>query len=674
VSAYNKALKENSALSFIFAFFIKGFFNNSMIHISFPDGAVRQYEAGVSALDIAKSISEGLARKVLAASVNGQVWDATRPIYADAALKLLTWDDSDGKNTFWHSSAHLLAEAVEALYPGVKFWVGPALDKGFYYDMDLGGRQMSEDDLVGLEKKMNELAKKNSQYIRKEISKKDAVAYFAEKGDEYKLDLLNGLEDGNITFYTQGNFTDLCRGPHIPNTGFIKAVKLTNVSGAYWKGDEKNKMLTRVYGISFPNQKELDEYLQMLEEAKKRDHRKLGKELSIYTMNDDIGQGLILWMPNGTVIIEELEKLAKETESEAGYKRVVTPHIAKENLYLTSGHLPYYADSMYPPMELEGERYYLKAMNCPHHHKIFDAEPKSYRDLPYRIAEYGTCYRYEQSGELFGLMRVRCLHMNDAHIYCSKEQFKQEFQAVNDMYLKYFKIFGIEKYVMRLSLHDPAKLGEKYVNEPELWKETEEMVRNVLIETGVPYVEVKGEGAFYGPKIDVQIWSTIGREFTLATNQVDFAQPRRFKLSFTNTNNEAEIPLIIHRAPLGTHERFIGFLLEHYAGKFPLWLAPLQVKLLPISDKFMDYAVSVKNQLGKAGVRVEIDDRNEKIGKKIRDTELMKVPYMLVVGEKEANEQKLSVRRQGKGDLGVFDVQVFIDLVTTEIRERKSGE
>lgn len=645
-----------------------------MINISFPDGAVREYEAGVSALDIAKSISEGLARKVLAASVNGQVWDVTRPIYQDASLKLLTWDDADGKNTFWHSSAHLLAEAVEALYPGVKFWVGPALDKGFYYDMDLGGRQMGEEDLAKLEQKMNELAKKSSQYIRKEISKKDAIQYFTEKGDEYKLDLLQGLEDGNITFYTQGDFTDLCRGPHIPNTGFIKAVKLTNVSGAYWKGDEKNKMLTRVYGISFPNQKELDEYLQMLEEAKKRDHRKLGKELSIYTMNDDIGQGLILWMPNGTVIIEELEKLAKETESEAGYKRVVTPHIAKENLYLTSGHLPYYADSMYPPMELEGERYYLKAMNCPHHHKIFDAEPKSYRDLPYRIAEYGTCYRYEQSGELFGLMRVRCLHMNDAHIYCSKEQFKQEFQAVNDMYLKYFKIFGIEKYVMRLSLHDPAKLGEKYVNEPELWKETEEMVRNVLIETGVPYVEVKGEGAFYGPKIDVQIWSAIGREFTLATNQVDFAQPRRFKLSFTNTNNEPEIPLIIHRAPLGTHERFIGFLLEHYAGKFPVWLAPLQVKLLPISDKFMDYAVSVKNQLGKAGVRVEIDDRNEKIGKKIRDTELMKVPYMLVVGEKETNEQKLSVRRQGKGDMGVFDVQAFIDLVSTEIRERKSGE
>lgn len=645
-----------------------------MINISFPDGAVRQYEAGVSALDIAKSISEGLVRKVLAASVNGQVWDATRPITADAALKLLTWDDADGKNTFWHSSAHLLAEAVEAIYPGVKFWVGPALDKGFYYDMDLGDKQMSEDDLVQLEKKMNELAKKNSQYIRKEISKKDAVNYFSDKGDEYKLDLLQGLEDGNITFYTQGDFTDLCRGPHIPNTGFIKAIKLTNVSGAYWKGNEKNKMLTRVYGVSFPNQKELDEYLHMLEEAKKRDHRKLGKELSIFTMDDDVGPGLPLWLPNGTIIIEELEKLAKETEEAAGYKRVVTPHIAKESMYLTSGHLPYYQDSMYPPMELDGTKYYLKAMNCPHHHKIFAAEPKSYKDLPLRLAEYGTCYRYEQSGELFGLMRVRCLHMNDAHIYCTKEQFAQEFRAVNEMYLKYFSIFGIDKYVMRLSLHEPSKLGQKYINEPALWLETEEMVRQVLKETGTPYVEVPDEGAFYGPKIDVQIWSTIGREFTLATNQVDFAQGSRFKLEFTNRENTPETPLIIHRAPLGTHERFIGFLLEHYAGKFPLWLAPLQVKLLPISDKFMDYAVSVKDQLKKRGIRAEIDDRSEKIGKKIRDTELMKVPYMLVVGEKEVTENKLSVRRQGKGDIGSFDVQQFIDMAVTEIQERKSGE
>ena len=645
-----------------------------MINISFPDGAVRQYESGLSALDIAKSISEGLARKVLAASVNGQVWDATRPITSDASLKLLTWNEAQGKNTFWHSSAHLMAEAVETLYPGVKFWVGPALDKGFYYDMDLGDRKMTEEDLLILEKKMNELAKQSNRYIRKEIAKDDAIKYFEEKGDEYKLDLLQNLTDGEITFYTQGGFTDLCRGPHIPDTGFIKAIKLTNISGAYWKGNEKNKMLTRVYGVTFPNQKELDEYLLMLEEAKKRDHRKLGKELSIFTMDEDIGPGLILWMPNGTIIIEELEKLAKETEEAAGYKRVVTPHIAKENLYITSGHLPYYQDSMFPPMELDGTKYYLKAMNCPHHHKIFGAEQKSYKDLPYRLAEYGTCYRYEQSGELFGLMRVRCLHMNDAHIYCTKEQFAQEFKAVNEMYLKYFEIFGIDKYVMRLSLHDPAKLGQKYINEPELWLETEEMVRQVLKETGTPYVEVPDEGAFYGPKIDVQIFSAIGREFTLATNQVDFAQGRRFKLEFTNKENTAETPLIIHRAPLGTHERFIGFLLEHYAGKFPVWLAPVQAKILPISDKFMDYAESVQKQLRRAGVRVEIDDRQEKIGKKIRDTELLRVPYMLVVGEKEMTENKLSVRRQGKGDLGAVAISDFINNIVDEIENRKTGE
>jgi threonyl-tRNA synthetase len=412
----------------------------------------------------------------------------------------------------------------------------------------------------------------------------------------------------------------------------------------------------------------------MLEEAKKRDHRKLGKELGIFTMDDDVGQGLPLWLPNGTIIIEELEKLAKQTEEAAGYKRVVTPHIAKESMYLTSGHLPYYADSMFPPMELDGTKYYLKAMNCPHHHKIFDAEPKSYKDLPYRIAEYGTCYRYEQSGELFGLMRVRCLHMNDAHIYCNKEQFAAEFRAVNDMYTKYFKIFGIDKYVMRLSLHDPAKLGAKYVNEPELWKETEAMVRQVLIESEIPYIEVQDEAAFYGPKIDVQIWSAIGREFTLATNQVDFNSGNKFKLSYVNQNNQPEVPLIIHRAPLGTHERFIGFLLEHYAGKFPVWISPLQVKILPISDKFMEFAESVKQQLKAVGVRVEIDDRSEKIGKKIRDTELQRVPYMLVVGEKETLENKLSVRRQGKGDLGMQDTQVFIDAIIQEIHERKSGE
>lgn len=643
-----------------------------MIKITLPDGAVREYEKGTSPLGVAKSISEGLARKVLAASINGQVWDATRPINDDASLQLLTWDDTDGKSTFWHSSAHLLAEAVEAAFPGVKFWVGPPIEKGFYYDMDLGDRKMTEDDLLSLEKKMNELAKQSNAYLRKEISKADAVKYFSDKGDEYKLDLLQNLEDGSITLYTQGAFTDLCRGPHIPNTGFIKAIKLTSIAGAYWKGDEKNKQLTRVYGVTFPNQKELDEYLAMLEEAKKRDHRKLGKELGIYTMDDNVGSGLVLWMPNGTVIIEELEKLAKETENAAGYKRVVTPHIAKESMYLTSGHLPYYADSMFPPMEMDGEKYYLKPMNCPHHHKIFDAEQKSYKDLPYRIAEYGTCYRYEQSGELFGLMRVRCLHMNDAHIYCSKEQFAQEFRAVNEMYIKYFKIFGVDKYVMRLSLHDPEKLGQKYVNEPALWKETEEMVRKVLIESNTPFVEVQNEAAFYGPKIDVQIWSAIGKEFTLATNQVDFAQGQSFKLSFTNKDNQPEIPLIIHRAPLGTHERFIGFLLEHYAGKFPTWLAPLQVKILPISDKFIDYANTILQTLKNADIRVEIDDRNEKIGKKIRDTELARVPYMLVVGEKEMNEGKAAIRRQGKGDLGVKGIDEFVNEITLEIKERRA--
>ena len=643
-----------------------------MINITLPDGAVRQYESGVSALDVAKSISEGLARKVLAASVNGEVWDATRPITNDASLKLLTWDDKEGQTTFWHSSAHLMAEAVEGMFPGVKFWVGPATEnpKGFYYDMDLGDKKLTEEDLAALEKKMNELAKQGNAYVRKEMSKAEALNYFTQKGDEYKLDLLQNLQDGNITFYTQGNFTDLCRGPHIPNTGFIKAIKLTNIAGAYWKGDEKNKQLTRLYGVTFPNQKELDAYMQMLEEAKKRDHRKLGKELGIYTMDDDVGQGLIMWMPNGTVIIEELEKLAKETEEDGGYKRVVTPHIAKESMYLTSGHLPYYADSMYPPMELDGEKYYLKAMNCPHHHKIFAAEPKSYRDLPYRIAEYGTVYRYEQSGELFGLMRVRCLHMNDAHIYCTKEQFESEFKAVNEMYLKYFKIFGVDKYVMRLSLHSPEKLGVKYVNEPELWKETEEMVRNVLIASNIPYVEVQDEAAFYGPKIDVQIYSVIGREFTLATNQVDFSQGRSFKLQYTTQENVAETPLIIHRAPLGTHERFIGFLLEHYAGKLPVWLSPVQVKVLPISDKFMDYANDVKRKLRAAGVRVEVDDRNEKIGKKIREAELSRVPYMLVLGEKEVNEEKVAIRRQGKGDAGTQGIDEFIDTITHEIKNR----
>ena len=649
----------------------------SMTKVTLPDGSVKEFEPGASSMDVAMSISEGLARNVVAAEVNGEVWDATRALPADASIKLLKFDDEDGRKTFWHSSAHLMAEAIELLYPGVKFWVGPAVDGGFYYDVDFADHSLTEEELGKIEQKMKELAKQKNPYVRTEMSKKDAVAYFFEKDDEYKLDLLHDLEDGNITFYQQGEFTDLCRGPHIPHTGMIKALKLTSLAGAYWKGDEKNKMLTRIYGVSFPDKKLMKAHLEMLEEAKKRDHRKLSKEMGIYTMDDDIGQGLVLWMPNGTVIIEELEKLAKETEEEAGYKRVVTPHIAKENLYLTSGHLPYYADSMYPPMELDGAKYYLKAMNCPHHHKIFDAEPHSYREMPVRLAEYGTCYRYEQSGELFGLMRVCCLHMNDAHIYCSKEQFVEEFKAVNDMYVKYFEIFGIEKYVMRLSLHDPEKLGQKYVDEPELWLETEEMVRNVLIESGTPFVEVKDEGAFYGPKIDVQIWSAIGREFTLATNQVDFAQPRSFKLSFTNADNKPEIPLIIHRAPLGTHERFIGFLLEHYAGKLPLWLSPLQVKLLPISDKYMDYTKEVHKQLRKAGIRAEVDSRAEKVGRKIRDAELSRVPYMFIVGEKEQSDNTVSVRVQGageegQGDLGAIAVSEIIADMVGKISERSS--
>jgi threonyl-tRNA synthetase len=641
-----------------------------MIKITLPDGAVREYPEGINSLEIAKSISEGLARKVIAANVNGEIWDATRPIGNDASVNLLTWNDAAGKATFWHSTAHLMAEAVESVFPGVKFWVGPAVENGFYYDMDLGGRQITEEDLRNLEVKMTELAGRQNKFVRKEVPKSEAVHFFEQKGDEYKLDLLQNLKDGEITFYTQGGFTDLCRGPHIPDTGIIKALKLTNIAGAYWKGDEKNKQLTRIYGVSFPSKKELDEYLLMLEEAKKRDHRKLGKEMGIYTTDDEVGQGLILWMPNGTIIIEELEKLAKETEQAAGYQRVVTPHIAKESLYITSGHLPYYKESMYPPMELDGTKYYLKSMNCPHHHKIFAAEPRSYKDLPLRLAEYGTCYRFEQSGELFGLMRVRCLHMNDAHIYCSKDDFAKEFRAVNEMYLKYFRIFGIDKYVMRLSLHDPAKLGEKYINEPELWLETEAMVRKALQDSNTPFVEVLGEGAFYGPKIDVQIWSAIGREFTLATNQVDFAQGRRFKLEFTNSENGHETPLIIHRAPLGTHERFIGFLLEHYAGKFPVWLAPLQVKLLPISDKYLGYAQTVLESLKNADIRAAIDDRSEKIGKKIRDTELARVPFMLIIGEKEMNDNQVSVRRQGKGDNGVQDVEAFIRDIKSEIKLR----
>ncbi len=641
-----------------------------MINITLPDGSVRQYPKGSTSLDVAKSISEGLARNVLAARVNGEVWDVTRPLHIDASLVLLKWEDAEGKSTMWHSSAHLMAEALEFFYPGIKFWVGPAVDGGFYYDVDMGSHVFTQPDFEKLEKKMLELAKLNNSYVRKELTKAEAVSHFTEKGDEYKLDILSGLSDHAITFYTQGNFTDLCRGPHLPHTGFIKAVKIMSIAGAYWKADEKNKQLTRIYGVTFPKKQDLDEHVTMLEEAKKRDHRKLGKELEIFAFDDDVGPGLPLWLPNGAIIIEELENLAKRTESAAGYKRVRTPHIAKESMYITSGHLPYYEDSMFPPMEMEGEKYYLKAMNCPHHHKIFSNLNASYRDLPIRLAEYGTCYRFEQSGELFGLMRVRSLQMNDAHIYCTREQFADEFRAVNEMYLKYFRIFGIKKYVMRFSTHDPAKLGKKYVDNSALWIQTEDMVRKVLIDSKIPYVEVADEGAFYGPKIDVQVWSAIGREFTLATNQVDFAIPARFGLTFRNKENQLETPICIHRAPLGTHERFIGFLIEHYAGNFPLWLSPLQVAVLPISDKFNQYASKVCQVLGNSDIRGLVDDRNEKIGKKIRDAEVKKVPFMLVVGEKEETEGLVAVRRHGEGDKGSLKIEEFVRQLKTEIDDQ----
>ena len=642
-----------------------------MIKITLPDGTIREYKEGVTAYDVAMSISQGLAKAVLAAEVNGEVWDLTRAIEQDSSLKLLKWEDDGGKKTFWHSSAHLMAEAIEEAYPGAKFWVGPAIDNGYYYDIDLSDKKLTEEDLTKLEKRMGELAAQGNKYIRTAMPKEEALKYFTEKGDEYKLDLLQNLTDGEITFYKQGSFTDLCRGPHIPSTDYIKAIKLLSIAGAYWKGDEKNKQLTRIYGVTFPKQAMLDAHLAMLEEARKNDHRVLGKELELFTFDDEVGPGLPLWMPKGAAIIEKLETLAKTTEMEQGYVRVKTPHLAKEALYIRSGHLPYYAESMFPPMEMDGGKYYLKAMNCPHHHKIYGALPKSYRDLPVRLAEYGTCYRYEQSGELFGLMRVRSLQMNDAHIYCTKAQFEEEFMKVNELYVKYFKIFGIDKYQMRFSTHDPAKLGQKYIDNAALWKETEEMVRKVLIKSGVSFVEVADEAAFYGPKIDIQLWSSIGKEFTIATNQVDFAQAERFDLTYMNEHNEKERPLIIHRAPLGTHERFIGFLIEHYGGKFPLWLAPEQVAVLPISDKYLDYAKEVQASIIKHSIVATLDERPEKIGKKIRDTELKRIPYMLVVGEKEAAEHTVAVRRQGQGDQGAMSLTDFVERLVGEVKEYK---
>lgn len=637
------------------------------MNITLPDGSVRSYERGTTALEIAKSISEGLARNVLTAKFNGQVIELTEQIFDDGMLVLFTWDSKEGKTAFWHSSAHLMAQAIEHFYPKVNLTIGPAIENGFYYDIDFKGEAFSEKDFKRIEDKMLEFAREKAEFQKKSISKADALSFYLEKENPFKVELIQNLNDGEITFCTHSSFTDLCKGGHIPNTGFIKSIKLMSVAGAYWRGKETNPQLTRVYGISFPKQSELNEYLEMLEEAKKRDHRKLGKELEIFTFDDDVGPGLPLWLPNGGAIIELLEKFAKQTEEDAGYSRVKSPHIARESMYIKSGHLPYYKDSMFPPMEIDGEKYYLKAMNCPHHHKIFAATPKSYRDLPMRYAEYGTCYRYEQSGELFGLMRVRSLQMNDAHIYCTEAQFEDEFKKVNDLYIKYFSVFGIDKYVMRFSKHDPAKLGQKYINSPELWAKTEEMVRKVLVNLGVNFVEVEDEAAFYGPKIDIQIYSAIGREFTLATNQVDFAQADRFDLFFTNEKNEKERPLIIHRAPLSTHERFIGFLLEHYAGNLPSWLSPKQVSILPISDKYVPYAQKLVELMKKNDIRALFDDRNEKIGKKIRDAEVKKIPYMLIIGEQEMQEESVSVRKHGHGDVGKMSLNEFLEYFENQL-------
>ena len=635
-----------------------------MIRLELPDGAVKSFEEGTTGLAVAKSISNKLAKEALGLKINGRVQDLTLPIEEDGRIAILTWEDPEGKRVFWHSSAHLLAEALQEFFPDVKFTIGPPVEQGFYYDVDLGGQQISTELFEQLEQRMQELARTKSPFVPQKVSKADAKAFYEKANNPYKLELIEELDEDSITFYQQGNFTDLCRGPHIPDTGYIKAVKLLNVAGAYWRGNENNKQLTRIYGITFPKQKQLDEYLAWLEEARKRDHRRIGKELELFTFDEEVGAGLPLWLPNGALMIEKLEELAKGKEDLAGYFRVRTPHIAKDSLYYKSGHLPYYVDSMFPPMELEeGTTYYVKAMNCPHHHKIYLNKKRSYRELPLRLAEYGTCYRYEQSGELYGLMRVRSLQMNDAHIYCTPGQFEQEFQGVNDLYLKYFNIFDINQYVMRFSTHDPAKLGDKYVNQPQLWKETEDMVRRVLENSDIPYQEIPDEAAFYGPKIDVQVYSALGREFTLATNQVDFSQPRSFGLTYVTENNDEDTPICIHRAPLGTHERFIGFLTEHYAGNFPTWLAPTQLAVLPINDDVAGYAEKIGQYLN-----THIDLRSEKIGRKIRDAEVMKVPYMAIIGQQEANNETIAIRKHTEGDLGTFTLTDFAEKLASEAK------
>ena len=646
-----------------------------MINVSFPDGAVRQYEAGSSAMDIAKSISEGLARKVLASKVNEEVWDLARPINNDVSLKLLTWDNEEGKTTFWHSSAHLMAEALEAVFPGVKLGIGPAIEKGFYYDIDLGDRQVGEEDLRQIEKKMSELAKKNSIYQRRNVSKAEAVEYFTTKGDEYKLELIEGLQDGQITFYTQGDFTDLCRGPHIPHTGFIKAIKLTNIAGAYWRGDEKRKMLTRIYGVTFPNQKELDEYVTLLEEAKKRDHRKLGKELELFAFSERVGLGLPLWLPKGAMLRERLQSFLQKAQLETGYLPVVTPHIGHKNLYITSGHYEKYGKDSFQPIGTpqEGEEFFLKPMNCPHHCEIYKTSPRSYKDLPLRLAEFGTVYRYEQHGELHGLTRVRGFTQDDAHLFCRTDQVKDEFKKVIDLVLYVFKSLSFTDYTAQISLRSKEDRS-KYIGNDENWEVAEQAIIESAAEKGLPTNIVYGEAAFYGPKLDFMVKDAIGRKWQLGTIQVDYNLPERFDLTYIGEDNGKHRPVMIHRAPFGSLERFIALLIEHCAGKFPLWLAPTQVMILPISDKFLPYAKEVEMELKKKDIRIETDDRNEKIGKKIRDAEMNKIPYMFIIGEKEMNERQVAMRKQSKGDIGVKSINEALELLQEEVESKRAFE
>jgi threonyl-tRNA synthetase len=631
------------------------------VKISLPDGSVREFPAGVKGIEVAKSISEGLARNALAIEVDGTIQDLSRPIASDASVKILTWNDNGGKYAFWHSSAHVMAEALEVLYPGVKFGIGPPIENGFYYDVDLGDRPFGEDDLLALETKMKELAKKENQFSRREVSKAEALDYFTHKNDPYKIELISDLEDGTITFYEQGNFTDLCKGPHIPHTGFIKAIKLLNVAGAYWRGNENNKMLTRIYGITFPKQKELEEYLHLLEEAKKRDHRKLGKELELFTFSEKVGMGLPLWLPKGTILRERLEQFMRRAQVKAGYDPVVTPHIGSKALYVTSGHYEKYGKDSFQPIHTpdESEEFLLKPMNCPHHCEIYKTKPRSYKDLPIRLAEFGTVYRYEQSGELHGLTRVRGFTQDDAHIFCRPDQVKEEFIKVIDLVLHVFNSLGFEHYTAQVSLRDPDN-KEKYIGADELWDRAEREIQEAADERGLKTIAVKGEAAFYGPKLDFMVKDALGRSWQLGTIQVDYQLPQRFELEYVGSDNQRHRPVMIHRAPFGSLERFVAVLIEHCAGNFPLWLSPDQVAVLPISERFNAYAEEVFNTLKGLDIRGLLDNRDEKIGRKIRDAEVRKIPYMLIVGEKEAADRRVSVRLHGKGDQGSLLLDEFV--------------